>query len=161
MDDLRFDNLTSMLGAGVSGRRTMAALGAALSAGPLLATLPANDAAALSRKKRRQCVRQGGKICSKGTKRECCSPNGECLNGACQCDVSANNCPQDNFAQCGCTPALGGVAACCDSDSCCDIETTCDSNLDCLRKGSFCSPNCSFGGFSHCTNPCIPGGSSA
>jgi len=160
VDDLRFDNLARVLGAGISRRRTLSALGAALSGGTLLAPHP-NDAAALSRKKRRQCKQQGGKICSKDTKRECCSPSGECLNGACQCDPAANDCPQDDSAQCECTPALGGVAACCDSNTCCDIETTCDSNLDCLRKGSFCSPNCNFGGFSHCTNPCIPGGSSA
>ena len=156
MDDLRFDKLTRMLSAGISRRRTLSVLGAALASGPLLSTLP-NDAAALGRKARLRCTRQGGKICSKDTKRECCSPSGKCLNGACQC--GATTCPRDATGRCECVQAAGGVSACCDSSQCCDLTTQCATNAQCTRPGSFCNPSC--GAVGTCTNPCIPGGSSA
>jgi hypothetical protein len=158
MDDLRFDNLTRTLSAGISRRRTLSVLGAALASGPLLSTLP-NHAAALGRKARLRCTRQGGKICSIDTKRECCSSNGKCLNGACQCDESGNDCPLDATGRCQCVRTFSGASACCDSSQCCDHTTVCGSNAQCTRPGSFCNPSC--GAVGECTNPCIPGGSSA
>lgn len=163
MDGHRFDGLTRALASGLSRRQALTVLGAALSGSGLLDAFR-EGTNALGRRAKRRCKRAGGAICSAGTKRECCSPNGECLNGACQCNPAANDCPQDNFAQCSCAMTISGESACCDSESCCDFDSTCDSNLDCLQKGSVCTV-CGFdeGGtpIYKCTNPCIPGGSSA
>jgi hypothetical protein len=159
MDGHRFDGLTRALSSGLSRRQALTVLGATLSGSGLLAAL-SEEANALSRKAKRRCRRAGGAVCSAGTKRACCSPSGECLNGACICN---NDCPNDRSGQCHCAAAVGGVTACCDNNACCDIDTPCTSNADCTRPGSFCAIGCGppNGTTNTCTNPCIPGGSSA
>ena len=89
MDGHRFDGLTRALSSGVSRRQALTVLGAALAGSGLLAAL-SEETSALSRKAKRRCRRAGGMVCNAGTKRACCSPSGECLNGACVC---SNDCP--------------------------------------------------------------------
>ena len=67
MDGHRFDDLVRALRGGVSRRQTLTVLGAALSGSTLLSVRP-DQAAALTRKQRRRCKRQGGMVCSAGTK---------------------------------------------------------------------------------------------
>ena len=162
MDEHRFDGLARVLGAGLSRRRTLTVFGAALSGWTLLSALP-DETAALNKGQGKRCVRRGGTVCSAGTNRECCSPTGACINGACECDPFNNTCPQDATAQCACAAVVGGGFGCCDSDACCDIETPCTSNTDCTRPGSVCAIGCGppNGTTNTCTNPCVPGGSSA
>ena len=158
----QFDGLARALSSGLSRRRTLAVLGAAVSGSGLLVFFP-EEAAAVSKGQRKRCVRRGGTVCSAGTNRECCSPTGDCINGACECDPFNNTCPQDATAQCACAPVVGGGFGCCDSNDCCAIETPCTSNADCTRPGSFCAIGCGppNGTTNTCTNPCIPGGSFA
>jgi len=157
MDDRHFDTLARVLGAGISRRRTLAVMAAPLSGGALLSAL-SGEAVALSRKQRRRYKRDGGAVCSAGTKRECCSSKsgqdgaGKCVHGACSCDATLtyaedNGCPVDARAlpgeRCGCHPYVGGsfpAGACVDRNSSCGIEG-CDTNADC-RAGSICLEHC-------------------
>jgi len=160
MDDHRFDTLVRALSAGISRRRTLTVLAAALAGGSLRAALP-DDAAALSRRQRRRCTRQGGTVCSAGTRSsECCSPSGVCVHGACACDPFNNTCPNDATGKCACTQDVNGTTGCCDTNSCCNNDRPCTVNGDC-PKGSFCAPGCETGGHYVCTFPCIPGGDAA
>ncbi len=172
MDDRRFDNLTRALGAEFSRRRTLSVLAATLSGGALLAA-PSGEVVALSRKQRRRCKRQGGKICSADTKRECCSTKsgpdgpGTCVHGACSCDATQtfgenNGCPASTGGRCGCYPYVGESfpkGACANPLSECNMEKSCDTNADC-GPGSVCLPTCADAsdpqGPRRCSNPCRP-----
>jgi hypothetical protein len=164
MDGHRFDGLTRALSSGLSRRQTLAVLGAALSGSGLLAALP-EEAAALTRKQRRRCKRQGGAVCSAGTKSsQCCSPSGECIHGACACDPFDNTCPQDASEpgfQCGCGAVVGGGAACVDHNDPCILEQPCDSHADC-DPGSVCLvgfkdlPDPTGHEGRRCSKPCVP-----
>ena len=174
MDGHRFDGLTRVLSSGLSRRRTLTVLGAALSGSELLAAFP-EEAAALTREQQRQCRRSRGKVCSAG---ECCATtngpdgHGTCVNGACSCDATTtfaetNGCPVSADGRCGCHPYIGQSfpkGACADTLDACNLERGCDTNNDC-PAGSFCLAGCQDhpnppDPLGHegrrCSNPCIP-----
>jgi hypothetical protein len=172
MDDHRFDTFTRVLGAEISRRRTLTVLATAISGGALLAA-PYGEAVALSRKQRRRCKRDGGTVCSAGTKRECCSSTsgpddpGTCVHGACSCDATQtfaedNGCPMSAAGRCGCFPYVGESfpkGACANRLSECNLEKPCDTNANC-GSGSVCLPTCADEtdpqGPRRCSNPCRP-----
>ena len=166
MDGHRFDGLTRALSSGLSRRQTLAVLGAALSGSSLLAALP-EEAAALSRRQRRQCKRSGGTVCSGRKKYGCCATkNGSdgtatCVNGACSCDATqtfalTNGCPASADGQCGCFiyPTASGSQGACGAPGGCNLEQPCSSNAQC-NSGTVCMVNCPNIGQGHCSFPCI------
>jgi hypothetical protein len=127
MDEYRFDTVARALGAGLSRRQTLAVLGAALTGSALLAALP-DEVAAMSKKQRRRCRRQGGEVCTRGTRAsEYCCQGGTCLataeHGTLCCGPVT--CPPGSMREC-CPPGPGWQ--CCPSGSianCCGVDDTC------------------------------------
>lgn len=101
--------------------------------GTLLSALP-DEAAALSRKARRRCKRQGGTVCSSATtKARCCTAEKDCLtNGSCAltCEVNGTPCPKVD-ADCSCGQTAEGGSNCRYSVSNCSTLQTCTSTADC------------------------------
>jgi hypothetical protein len=147
MDGHRFDGLTRALSSDLSRRQTLTVLGAVLS-GSLLPVLP-DEAAAMTRRQRKKCKRQGGSVCNLGDRpaEYCCQSGGTCTPtqdfgtpccGPVTCDLNIHNypccppgenwqcCPKGSIANC-----CGVGAICCpqgspSGNSCCDGAGCCD-----------------------------------
>jgi hypothetical protein len=148
MDETRFDSLVRTLSAGISRRQTLAVLGTVFSGSALLSALP-DEADALSKKQRRRCRRQGGEVCSTGTRSsEYCCLGGTCLPTAehgtlCCGEVT---CPPGSMAEC-CPPGPGwrccpegSILNCGAEDSVCclvgSIDDQCPGGHVCCEEGS-------------------------
>ena len=147
MDGRQFDGLTRALSAGLSRRQTLTVLGAALTGSGLLAAVP-EETAAMTRRQRKKCKRQGGSVCNLGDRpaEYCCPSGGTCTPtpgfgtpccGPVTCDLNIHEfpccptgegwqcCPKGSIANCcgvdaTCCPEGSPAGGCCVGAGCCD-----------------------------------------
>jgi len=143
-EERSFDELAKGLSNGTLSRgKALKLLGAALFGGVLIPLFP-EQAQALTNTQRRKCTRQGGTVCSSGTRRsEVCCPSGTtCLAGPTCCpstQVCGSACCQsgetcvDGVCQGGgCPEAQVCGSACCQSGETC--VATCPPSGDCWSQ---------------------------
>ena len=132
MDSDRFDTLTRALGSGISRRQTLTVFGLALSGSALLAALP-QEAAALSKKARKRCIRRGGAVCGKRHHHRCCPIGCDASGTQCQhvCTVggdASHPTTKCNDGSCNCASEIDGANPVCTSGGAC---APCTTNTDC------------------------------